>query len=124
MADKNLQRRPALDPAVADLLSGMEGKQAEARLPKRVREKKARERAKMRARRDQRVTYDLPPELKQSISALAEKLSLPASQLATLALVRFMQAYEKGEIDLGKYKKPSRSPRYDWKLDFPKEWFE
>ncbi|PKO16143.1 MAG: hypothetical protein CVU39_08945 [Chloroflexi bacterium HGW-Chloroflexi-10] len=124
MAERNLQRRNILDPAVADLLAGMEEKQAEARLPKRQREKKARERAKIRARREQRVTYDLPPELKQSVSVLAEKLSLPASQLATLALARFMQAYEKGEIDLAPYKKPSRSPRYDWKLVFPKEWWD
>jgi hypothetical protein len=124
MAERNLQRRNILDPAVADLLAGMEEKQAEARLPKRQREKKARERAKIRARREQRVTYDLPPELKQSVSILAEKLSLPASQLATLALARFIQAYEKGEIDLAPYKKPSRSPRYDWKLVFPKEWWE
>lgn len=124
MADRKLRRRTVLDPAVADLLAGMEEKQAEAHLPRRVREKKAQERAKIRARRDHRVTYDLPPQLKQSVMELAEKLSLPASQLATLALVRFLQDYKHDNIDLGKFKKPSSSPRYDWKLVFPKEWFE
>ena len=124
MANKNLQRRTILDPAVADLLAGMENKQAEARLPRRVREKKAKERAKIRARREQRVTYDLPPQLKQAMFDLAESLSLPASQLATLALHRFLESYSEGQIDLSKYKKPSRSPRYDWKLDFPAEWWE
>jgi hypothetical protein len=124
MANKNLSRRTVLDPAVADLLSGMESKQAEARLPRKEREKKARERAKIRARKDARVTYDLPPALKQAIFNLAESLSLPASQLATLALKRFMSDYQAGEIDISKYKKPSRSPRYDWKLEFPPEWFQ
>jgi hypothetical protein len=102
----------------------MENKQAEARLPRRVREKKAKERAKIRARREQRVTYDLPPQLKQAMFDLAESLSLPASQLATLALHRFLESYSEGQIDLSKYKKPSRSPRYDWKLEFPAEWWE
>lgn len=124
MANRNLQRRSILDPAVADLLAGMENKQAEARLPRKLREKKAKERAKIRARRDQRVTYDLPPQLKQSVFELAESLSLPASQLVTLALYRFMQSYQEGGVDLSKYKKPSKSPRYDWKLDFPDEWWE
>lgn len=124
MADRKLRRRTVLDPAVADLLAGMEEKQAESHLPRRVREKKAKERAKIRARRDHRVTYDLPPQLKQSVMELADKLSLPASQLATLALVRFLQDYMHEDIDLSKYKKPSSSPRYDWKLVFPKEWFE
>lgn len=124
MANRNLQRRSILDPAVADLLAGMENKQAEARLPRRVREKKAKERAKIRARRDQRVTYDLPPQLKRAVFDLADSLSLPASQLVTLALHRFMEDYQNGQIDLSKYKKPSKSPRYDWKLEFPPEWWQ
>ncbi len=124
MANSNLQRRSILDPAVADLLAGMENKQAEARLPRKQREKKAKERAKIRARKDHRVTYDLPPELKQSIFELAESLSLPASQLVTLALHRFLKDYQEGIIDISKYKKPSKSPRYDWKLEFPSVWWD
>lgn len=117
-------RREVLDPAVAALMASLEIKQAEARLPRRVREKKARERAKIKARREMRVTYDLPPALKLAVAELAEELSLSASQLTTLALVRFLQDYHAEEIDITKYRKPSRSPRYDWKLVFPKEWFE
>jgi hypothetical protein len=124
MVKRNLQRRSILDPAVADLLAGMENKQAEARLPRKQREKKAKERAKIRARKDHRVTYDLPPELKQSIFELAESLSLPASQLVTLALHRFLKDYQEGIIDISKYKKPSKSPRYDWKLEFPSVWWD
>jgi hypothetical protein len=39
----------------------------------------------------------------------------------TLALARFMNEYTDGQIDIGKYKQPSRSPRYDWNLVFPEE---
>lgn len=124
MAENELKRQVLLDPAVLEIMTAMQDKQLESRLPRRLREKKAKERAKMRARRDQRVTYDIPPALKQAIFNLAELLSLPASQLATIALVRFINDYQNEKIDLSKYKKPSRSPRYDWKLTFPDDWFD
>src|SRR5271157_242432 len=121
MADRKLERRSILDSSVADLLTSMEHKQAESQLPRQVREKKARERAKIQSRREQRTTFDLPPALRQRIKNLAEEQRLPASQLATLALLRFLQEYDQGKIDLAIYKKPSRSPRYDWNLVFPDE---
>ena len=121
MAEDKKKRRSALDPAVADLLRGMQQKQSELQLPRKEREKISRERAKIQSRRDQRVTYDLPPSIREGIRQLAEDLRLPASQLATLALARFLTDYQKGLIDLGQYKYPSRSPRYDWNLIFPDE---
>lgn len=121
MSDAKLERRPLLDPAVADLISDMEHKQAEAMLPRRQREKKSRERAKIQARREQRVTYDLPPAIRNRIKELAEELSLPASQLATLALARFLKEYDADQIDVSIYKQPSASPRYDWNLVFPED---
>jgi hypothetical protein len=119
VADKKFERRPVLDSAVADLLENMEQKQREAQLPRRQREKKARERAKIQARRDQRATYDLPPALRQKIKDLSDEQRLPASQIVTLALLRFLQDYTSGAVDLSAYKQPSRSPRYDWNLDLP-----
>jgi hypothetical protein len=121
MAEKKFERRPILDPAVADILSGMEQRQAESHLPTREREKRARERAKIQARREMRVTYDLPPSIRQRVKDLAEEERLPASQLVTLALLRFLQEYDQGEIDLGLYKQTSMSPRYDWNLILPVE---
>jgi len=50
---------------------------------------------------------------------LSEELRIPASQLVTLALARFLKEYHNDVIDLGVYKQPSRSPRYDWNLVFP-----
>ncbi len=121
MPDRKLERRPILDSSVADLLTSMEHKQAESQLPRHEREKKARERAKIQSRREQRTTFDLPPTIRQRIKTLAEEQRLPASQLATLALVRFLQEYDQGKIDLSLYKQPSRSPRYDWNLILPSE---
>lgn len=119
MAERKLERRQILDPAVADLLSGLEQKQAETKLPRREREKKARERAKIQARREQRATYDLPPHVRQRVKDLAESEGVPASQLVTLALIRFLNDFVDQKIDLSLYKQPSRSPRYDWNLVFP-----
>ena len=121
MADRKLERRTILDPAVAGLLEDMEHRQSDAALPRRQREKKARERAKIRARRDQRATFDLPPSLRQRIMDLAESERLPASQLVTLALARFLLDHTAGEVDLAALKRPSRSPRYDWNLVLPEE---
>lgn len=121
MSDKKFERRSSLDPAVADLLNGMQQRQAESQLPRKERERLGRERAKIQSRREQRATYDLPPVLREEIRELAEDLRLPASQLVTLALARFMKDYNESLIDLSKYKQPSRSPRYDWNLIFPED---
>ncbi len=119
MTQRNFERKTILDPAVADLLTGMEQRQTEAQLPRKERERISRERAKIQSRRDQRATYDLPPSIRENMRDLSEELRLPASQLVTLALARFLSDYFNGLIDLGKYKQPSRSPRYDWNLVFP-----
>ena len=119
MAERKFERKTMLDPSVAELLSGMEQRQVESQLPRKERERISRERIKIQSRRDQRATYDLPPAIREQVRDLAEDLRLPASQLVTLALARFLLDYSAGQIDLGKYKQPSRSPRYDWNLVFP-----
>lgn len=121
MTKKNPDRKTTIDPAVANLLAEMEQRQTEAQLPKREREKKAREREKISARRERRATYDIPPSLRNKVMDLSEHLSVPASQLVTLALLRFFTDYSAGQIDLSIYKQPSRSPRYDWNLIFPED---
>lgn len=122
MVDRKPERRQILDPMVADLLDGMERKQAETRLPRQEREKKIREREKIASRRESRATYDLPPRLRLRVRDLADQERVPASQIVTLALYRLLQAIERQEVDLGAYKQPSRSPRYDWNLSFPEDW--
>ncbi len=121
MPEPKPARRTVIDPAVAELLTGLERQRSDAALPRKEREKKARERAKIQSRRDARATYDLPPALREKIKGLAEDQRVPASQLVTLALARFISDLESGKIDLSDYKSPSRSPRYDWNLEFPPE---
>ncbi|MCJ7624061.1 MAG: hypothetical protein MUO76_11205 [Anaerolineaceae bacterium] len=121
MANERLTRSPVLDPAVADLLSNMEQRQADAQLSRGERRKRNREREKIAARRAQRTTFDLPPSVRQKIKLLAETERVPASQLAALALIRFLDDLENELVDLAVYKEPSRSPRYDWNLVFPDE---
>jgi len=121
MPDPKPERRSVIDPAVAELLTGLERQRSDAALPRRERERKARERAKIQARREARATYDLPPALREKIRLLAEEQRVPASQIVTLALARFLDDLGCGKVDLGSYKCPSRSPRYDWNLEFPPE---
>lgn len=83
--------------------------------------KKERERIKIRSRRESRATYDLPPVLRHQVKQLADQHRLPASQLVTLALLRFLNDYDQGLVDLSIYKQPSSSPRYDWNLVFPEK---
>ena len=95
MAENKFERKTILDPAVADLLTGMEQRQAESQLPRKERERINRERAKIQSRRDQRATYDLPPTVREAMRDLSEELRLPASQLVTLALARFLSDYSR-----------------------------
>jgi hypothetical protein len=112
---------PGVDPAVSALLGQAERRQSEARLSRREREKKKKERDKIRARRPFHTTYDIPVELRQKIKDIAERHSVPASQVATLGLLMLVKALDNGQVDLGVYKSPSRSPRYDWNLVLPVE---
>jgi hypothetical protein len=122
MANKRLvmkgTRRTAIDPAVAEILSDMDEKQAERALPARERQRKIRERAKSKAR--SRVMLDLPPALIARIKALANdpKSRIPESQIAALLIWQGLHDLDAGMLTLGPYKHPSRSPRYDWNLVF------
>ncbi|MHC1684840.1 MAG: hypothetical protein AB6733_18155 [Clostridiaceae bacterium] len=121
MSKKNESRPITLDPAVADLLAGMEKRQSESQLPRQQRERLVKQRIKIQARREQRATYDLPPSIRESIRLISEDMRIPASQIVTLALIRFLKSYAAEEIDLAQFKQPSRSPRYDWNLVLTKE---
>ena len=111
------------DPAVSALLNQTQRRQEEARLSRREREKKKKEREKIRARRPYHTTYDIPLELRQRLKDLAEGHGVPASQLATLGLLRFVEDLADRKVDLDAYKVASRSPRYDYNLAIPAEEF-
>lgn len=112
------------DPAVSALLTQTERRRSEARLAPKEREKIRKEREKIRARRPYHTTYDIPVELRQKVKDLAERHGVPASQIATLGLLRFIEDVAGRRVDIDAYKSPSRSPRYEYNLvlemqDFP-----
>jgi hypothetical protein len=111
-------RRAAIDPAVAEILSDMDDKQAVRALPVRARQRKTRERAKAKARN--RVMLDLPQVLIARIKTIASdpKNRIPESQIAALLLWQGLHDLDAGLLTLSPYKRPSRSPRYDWNLIF------
>jgi len=84
-------------------------------------QRKKREKEKIRSRKANRVTYDILPELKQYIRSISAKEHIPASQFVVFALLRFMEDYETGKIDLLLMKRPSKSPRYDWNISYPQD---
>ena len=63
-----------------------------------------------------KVTYDMPKELINQISGLAEDQRVPASQLAALLNQKGLREFEDGVFDLDCYKIPTRSPRFEWVL--------
>lgn len=119
--DDELRRRKVIDPSTAEILEGVERKQSDAHLPQDERLRKVKERKKAKARLPGRVNWDLPPNLKQRIVALAERNRVPTSQVAAFLLVDGLERLDAGEIDFDSYKVPSNSPRYDWNLALPGE---
>jgi hypothetical protein len=114
--DSPVQRRSAIDPAVADLLGSMDQKENERSLPRDDRLRKVKEREKARARN--RVMLDLPLEIEKRIKALAVKHECTISQITALLIWQGVKDLENGVLNPSVYKKPSRSPRYTWNLVF------
>jgi hypothetical protein len=114
--DNPIQRRSAIDPAVAELLGTMERKADERSLSLDDRRRRKKEREKARARN--RVMLDLPQEIEVRIKDLAEMHECPISQIAALLIWQGLKDLDSGLLNPGAYKKPSRSPRYTWNLIF------
>lgn len=108
------ERKSSIDPAVADILGDLGRKEKERKLPKREQQKKRKERAK--AAKRSKALYDLPPDLKDALSELAEREETTASQLAALAIHRLLSDVGNGVLKLEEYKIPSRSPKISWNI--------
>ena len=108
------QRRQILDPAVADLMSGMEQKQAVKTLTK----KQKTERARMAKRN--RVVIDIPPEVEGLIGAIAADRDVSISGVIEIALREFIKSNGEGRVKWSDYLVPSRCPRFGFKVAPPK----
>ena len=104
------ERRPILDPAVADLMNGMEKKQQSKNLTK----KQKAERARMAKRN--RVVIDIPPEIEGLIGAIAADRDVSVSGVIEIALREFIKANGDGHVKWADYLTPSRSPRFGFKV--------
>ena len=105
-----LNRRPAIDPAVADILAGAEKKKRLASMPKSE---------QARARRDaarHKVGLDLPPDLHESLRAIANKEKISISSLVAFLAQRGLEEYKAGNINLFPYKRVSRCARFEYVL--------
>jgi hypothetical protein len=107
------------DKSIFELVNASLPQEQESPLEDKKLKRKQKERMKIQARKENRATYDILPELRKYLKNLSEKEHIPASQFVSLALVRFMADYEAGDIDIAAMKRPSRSPRYDWNIVFP-----
>lgn len=104
------------DPAVNTLVREGRQRNDDRKLSKRERSKKIKEREKADARKGRRALYDLPPELIEGMRRLAEEHSTTASQLAALAIKRFLTDVNAGEIELRDYYLLSEGPRYERRI--------
>ena len=109
---RNPERRNALDPAVAEMLSELDRKQRFASLPRARQEKARRDAAR------HRVGLDLPPTLHEALRRIAREESISMSGLVTFLLYRGVTDHSAGQVELSPYKRPSRSLNFDFLLDF------
>ena len=109
-----------LDPSVDAFLSTEAERRAIQKLPPQERKKKAKEREKIRDRKAKRVTYDLPPDLRNQVAEIAKKKGIPASQLASWLITRAFEQHggsaEELDEELVPYLESSQSPKFTWNL--------
>lgn len=105
------KRKDAIDPAVAGLLD-----EAERREKDRQRTAEERAKAKRDAERT-RATYDLPSQLQEVISQIAELEGLSKSSTAALLLAQGAHKRLTGEIDFTGAKTSTNHPLYNWVVE-------
>jgi hypothetical protein len=98
----------ALDPHVASVYEDGQRRQAARSMSKRQRQQAARN----------RMTFDIPVELEDKLTAIALDYSVPVSQLATFLMLRGLEHTSEEELLAARV--PSRSMRYEFVL-YPKE---
>jgi hypothetical protein len=108
--NNNLNRRSAIDPAVADILAGAERKKRLASMPRSERTKARKEAAR------HKVGLDLPPDLHETLRQIADKERISISSLVAFLSQRGVEEYKTGKIDLFPHKRISRCARFEYVL--------
>mgnify|MGYP001180964080 FL=1 len=108
------------DAAVTSLLTSAGRRQAEARLSKPERARKVRERRRQKERMNGRIGLDLPVGMKERLVRLAERESVPISQLVAFLLAAPLQEFEQAQNPLWGYTRPSRCAKFEFTIDVEK----
>lgn len=120
--DKNKLPPPRpmpVDPAVEVAMSSNLDDPIYGGLERRRRARNMTETQRKQAARDAqrtKVTYDLPPNLKQEIDSLARQLEAPPSHVVNILLHYGLSAIDQGKIDLRIYQVHSNIPRFKYFL--------
>jgi hypothetical protein len=110
VSNKDLNRRTAIDPAVADILAGAERKKRLASMPQSERTKARKEAAR------HKVGLDLPPELHETLREIAVKEQISISSLVAFFSQRGVKDYKAEKVNLFPYKRISRCARFEYVL--------
>ena len=106
-----------IDPSVAALLGAGDRRNDERSLPKVERARKKKAQARQEERNGRRAVYDLAPELIHQVGDLAREQGTTASMVAGILIPYALRAIERGELDLGEYRRLlERNPRYEAEL--------
>jgi len=73
-------------------------------------------------RRRPKATYDLPLSMIEAIERVADKESIPRSDVVAWAVAIVLNGYDAGQVDWTPHKRPAKSLRWTHKLELPGRW--
>ena len=118
MNDKRTPKRHSglrTDPKISQLLQdSVENRAALTKKQKRDRTRK-------------KATYDLPPEIQDAVTEIAQKEDTSTSQIVDIFLAYAVEQYQQKEeriIEGMADRSPSRTPRFSWNLQIPPDWLQ
>ncbi len=90
-------------------------------LPEQEKSKKDKEAARRRQRAKNQVRYDLPPGMKDKLTAIANELSVPPSHVAAFLLADAFKRLDSGDIDPTPHLEPTKSLKHNYRIN-AKDW--
>ena len=129
MTKPNFERRDALggvnqdnlDPTTGAALRGLQRTdelrhmtKPQKQAKKKNDERTAKEQKRMAARN--RFVIDIPPDIAGQVEEIARREGVSASGVIALACWMLLRDDRQRLVDWSQYKRPTKSPRFDWRL--------
>lgn len=73
-------------------------------------------------RRRHKATYDLPEPMIAAIDRIADRESIPRSDVVAWAVAELLERFDAGQVDWTPHKRPAKSLRWAYKLQLPGQW--